>query len=450
MAWDEQKYIGRDNAANGVSTSNVVADADGTVLERLEWVQVALGGTAMQLRVYQSATGTVEETDIVRFAVSLYDMDSGAIASANIDITAITQTMERSRNGSAYSAISDPTVAFSKADGLVYMDYEFKAAQWQAGDMYRMSLKGITCTIGTDTAYAPAMIWNNIVVEAEDLTNNTQYLYGVADGGTVYPTKVLDNSILSIMMTSASGGNTSDFNNSTMSLQAIGADTDTIITDTAPLWDTTLTGASVVSGSVASYVATGGTALGTVLPASTSLYDTTKNISTVPIDGSTVPVANTLSDILHKDGSYTYDNTTDSLEAIADKILTGAGTAQIASTTEDLNQAASTYDLLTGTTQAVILESLSFKMPAVDISGGSLTSISVQTDDATATTLISSAIATKANLTSEAEITWTGCARINVGTKIQLTIAGGAAGTACAATITATYRAAVAGGTLAA
>jgi len=127
-----------------------------------------------------------------------------------------------------------------------------------------------------------------------------------------------------------------------------------------------------------------------------------------------------------------------------------AGTLQIASTTEDLNQAASTYDLLTGTTQAVILESLSFKMPAVDISGGSLTSISIQTDDATATTLISSAIATKANLTSEAEITWTGCARINVGTKIQLTIAGGAAGTACAATITATYRAAVAGGTLAA
>lgn len=227
-------------------------------------------------------------------------------------------------------------------------------------------------------------------------------------------------------------------------------DLDTIIADTAPLWDTTLTGASVVSGSIASFVATGGTALGTVLPASTSLYDTTKNIRTVPIDGSTVPVANTLSDILHKDGSYTYDNTTDSLEAIADKILTGAGTAQIASTTEDLNQAASTYDLLTGTTQAVILESLSFKMPAVDISGGSLTSISIQTDDATATTLISSAIATKANLTSEAEITWTGCARINVGTKIQLTIAGGAAGTACAATITATYRAAVAGGTLAA
>jgi len=213
--------LGRDDSNNAFASTNVVANADGSVLERLEWIQVAIGGTAMQLRVQQSASGPVEETDIVRFAVSLMDMDTGAIASANIDITGITQTMERSRNGSAYSAISDPVVAFSKEDGLVYMDYEFKAAQWQAGDMYRMSLKGITCTIVGDTAYVPAMIWNNIVVEAEDLTNNTQYLYGIADGGTTSPTKVVDNSILSILMTKQSGGDTSDFDNSTDSFEAI-------------------------------------------------------------------------------------------------------------------------------------------------------------------------------------------------------------------------------------
>lgn len=136
------------------------------------------------------------------------------------------------------------------------------------------------------------------------------------------------------------------------------------------------------------------------------------------------------------------------IKQIVTQMLTGVGAAQKVVTTEDLNQAASTYDLFTGTTQAVVLESLSLKMPAVDISSGSLTSISVQTDDATVTTLISSAIATKANLTSEAEITWTGCARINIGTKIQLTINGAAAGTACSATVTATYRAAVAGGIL--
>lgn len=497
--------LGRDDNDNVFASTNVVANADGSMIERLEWIQVALGGAATQLRVQQSASGTVEETDLIRFQVSLMDIDSGAIASADIDITAITQTMERSRNGSAYSVISDPVVTFSKADGIVYMDYEFKAAQWQVGDMYRMSLSGITCTLHGDTAYVPAMIWNNIVVEAEDLTYNTQYLYAVADSGTTSPTKVLDNSILSILMTKESGGDTSDFDNSTDSFEAISdkvggfsgdggaaqddsvkasldlahTDLDTIITDTEKIYDVSL-GVAPVDGSLASFLATGGTALGTRLPASTSLYDTTKNISTIGVTGA--PTANTLADTLHKDGSFTYDNTTDALEAISDKVgtfsgdggaaqddsvkasldlahtdldaiisklATGVGVVQIATTTEDLNQAASTYDLLTGTTQPVILESLSLKMPAVDISGGALTYITIQTDDVTAQTIFNSTDGVKANLTSEAELSWTGCVRVNVGTKLTLTIAGGAAGTACAATITAQYRAVVAGGTLA-
>jgi hypothetical protein len=57
------------------------------------------------------------------------------------------------------------------------------------------------------------------------------------------------------------------------------------------------------------------------LPEGTSLYDVTQNISTVGVTGA--PTANTLADTLHKDGNFTYDNTTDSLEAIADSILTG-------------------------------------------------------------------------------------------------------------------------------
>lgn len=122
--------------------------------------------------------------------------------------------------------------------------------------------------------------------------------------------------------------------------------------------------------------------------------------------------------------------------------------SQIAITTEDLNQAASTYDLLTGTTQPVILKGFSIKMPT-GAAGGALTSISVQTDDATPGVIFNSTTGAVANLTSEAELSWTGIMRINVGTKIQLTIAGGAHGSEYITTITAEYKAIVAGGTLA-
>ncbi len=351
--------LGRNDNDNVFVSSAVVANADGSVLERLEWIQTAIGSGASQLRVLQSASGTVEETDIIRFQVALMDVDSGAITSANINITSITQTMERSRNGAAYAAISDPVVAFSKSDGIVYMDYEFKAAQWQVGDMYRMSLSGITCTVAGVTAYVPAMVWNNIVSEAEDVTNAVQYLYAVADGGTTSPTKVIDNSILSIIMTKDSGGDTSDFNNSTDSLEAI-ADA----------------------------------------------------IATVPK-------------------------------------VTDVGTLQIATTTENLAQAASTYDLFTGTTQAVVLERFTMAMPNVNVADdATITYITVQTDHATAQVIFNSTTGAKANLTAEAQLSWDGQIYIPAGKKIRLTIAGGAADATTTCTFVAEYRAVVAGGTL--
>ena len=134
------------------------------------------------------------------------------------------------------------------------------------------------------------------------------------------------------------------------------------------------------------------------------------------------------------------------IAALADAMVMGK--SQIKATTIDLNQAAATYDLLTGTAQAVILESLNIKMPTGDC-GGALTSISIQTDDATPGIIISAANGAVANLTSEADLFWTGSMYITVGTKIQLTIAGGAHGAAYVCNVTAKCRAVVSGGYLA-
>ena len=127
---------------------------------------------------------------------------------------------------------------------------------------------------------------------------------------------------------------------------------------------------------------------------------------------------------------------------------TGLGRAQIAATTIDLNQIAATYPLLTGTAQAVILESLNIKMPNI-VAGGALTSISIQTDDVTPGVIISAAQGAVANLTAEADLSWIGSLYITVGTIITLTIAGGAHGVAYVCNVTAKYRAVVDGGNLA-
>ena len=123
------------------------------------------------------------------------------------------------------------------------------------------------------------------------------------------------------------------------------------------------------------------------------------------------------------------------------------GRSQIKATTINLNQVAASYNLFTGTTQAVILESLNIKMPNL-AAGGALTSISIQTDDVTPGVIISAANGAVANLTAEADLGWTGTLYITVGTIIQLTIAGGAHGVAYVCNVTGKYRAVVSGGLL--
>jgi len=127
-----------------------------------------------------------------------------------------------------------------------------------------------------------------------------------------------------------------------------------------------------------------------------------------------------------------------------------AGVLQSAATTIDLQQAAATYDLFTGTTEDVVLEELVIRLPNVDVSDdAAITSISIQTDDVTPQVIISAVDGAKANLTAEAELAWRGVMLIKTGTKLQLTIAGGAADAATVCDVVAEGRAVVTGGYLA-
>lgn len=347
MAWNEERYIGKNNSSNGITTSAVTSNADGTILERLEWVQAALGSAAGQLRTAFSDSQAVEENAIQFFNIGIFDMDAGAIASASIDITGISAVLEKSTAGGAFSSAGITQPTFAKTNGSVYCSYQFLAAEWATGDMYKLVVGGITATVGGATAYVPSAVWSNIVVETADIDTNVE-------------------TILS-------------------TVSDIHTDVGTAISDI---------------GSVALVVA--------------DIHNT--DLPNVKTDTGTV-------------------------------VLATEHSVRMSVGTIDLNQAAASYDLFTGTSQAVILEKLNIKMPT-GAAGGALTSISIQTDDATPGVIVSSSIGAVGNLTSEADIGWSGTLVVNVGTKIQLTIGGGAHGTEYIATVIAQYRPVVSGGSL--
>lgn len=410
MAWDSNKYIGKNVSSSGVDTSNVTANADGTLLERVEYLQTCMGGLSGQLRFQQSASTVIEEDSYAQFEITLIDINSGAITSANINIASITVELSKSTGGGAFSAIGITQPTFSKADGRVYTSTRFLDAEWAVGDVYKLTVKDIVVTFGTEYAYVPQMVWCNLITDiigidsvVDDIKTYTgriqdtavtvgmtsgslasfiagnngglggtlpastslydvvKYLTNVADSGTVTPTKVLDNSILAIILSKVSGGDVSSFDNSTDSLEAIAdaiangsrsfaatsngaAGKNTIVSTTLTEADDYWNGCLVVSTSATNLNQAriivdfdSATDTLTVVPAfanqtlssdtfiiiaGMSIYDYVKNLNSVAIDASCVPVANTLTDILHKDTSYTYDNTTDSLEAIRDAITT--------------------------------------------------------------------------------------------------------------------------------
>lgn len=165
----DHTILGTNDNNNVFDSSTVIADRDGSLIERSEWVINALGG--VQARFEQSASGTVEENSIQQFTISIFDLDAGAVASGSIDVASgpISAVISKSTNGGAFSTsgITQPT--FAKATGVVACSYQFLAAEWQVGDMYRLVVGAIRATVDSEVVYIPDMIWSNIIKEAEEL-----------------------------------------------------------------------------------------------------------------------------------------------------------------------------------------------------------------------------------------------------------------------------------------
>ena len=403
--------------SEGYNSAHIAANADGSVMERLEWVQVALGGGALQLRVEQSKSGAVEEDSFMAFAISLFDIDTGAVQAADIDITGITVNLEKSTGGAAFSNAGITQPVFAKANGLVSIDYRFLAAEWEIGDTYRLAVSGITCTVAGDTAYVKDVVWSNLITELVNVEAKIDAIQAdIGDPSSRTNFQDIENMI---GIPDAANSNLNDMLNTGFDSSGLTANEDgSIIERLEQIQESVNVGT------------------GTSLAANESLADvlySTNGISTFPAaaaPGNGVSIAEVLRQV--------YDQT----------VATEAGKFQFATTTEDLNQVAGTYDLLTGTGQDVMLESFVIQMPDA-AAAGAVTSISIVTDDSTAATIISVAEGAVGNLTAQAQLSWKGSLKITVGTKLQLILAGGAHGSTYTTSITAGYRAITAGGTLA-
>lgn len=111
-----------------------------------------------------------------------------------------------------------------------------------------------------------------------------------------------------------------------------------------------------------------------------------------------------------------------------------------------LNQAAAAYDVMTATAQNLFIDAVIVHVPDVLSGVAGFTSIAVATDDVAPVEILSAAAGAKANLTGNFYHVYRGPAVTAATKKIQLTIAGGAAGAGSEADITVFWRPLVAGG----
>jgi hypothetical protein len=111
------------------------------------------------------------------------------------------------------------------------------------------------------------------------------------DAGAIDLTEVVDKTVLSWIL--SGDGDTATFVPSTMALSVQATNIASVLVDTGTTIPAQIEDANAV------------------------IVAAVANVSTTGVTGA--PTANTLADTLHKNGSFTYDNTTDSLEAIADR-----------------------------------------------------------------------------------------------------------------------------------
>ncbi len=447
--------------------------------------------------------GNVQVTNAVTLGVSVFDPGGGIIPQA--DITAGTYQIDQIRLGVLTNIVA-PGTASSKMDGAVYVNYAFPAISWAIGDLFVATFTGISVSIGgIVTNFPPIQVWGRVVTEPDIKstvdTINTNQGNPAADT-LISTTAKLGNLARTLkLLLGARWDAAGD----------LGTDIAALLGAEIPLSGTVVDGAPAVGTFKTSLAGANNQYNGGLLLFSPGAANAGQShlidifmalngaVTFVPSDQWTaVPVNGDAFVVIPNAGVYlkkifaavglgalaatalTNATWTDALAtalasytaakaafldiAISSREASGAAAAALAAVTytmqagvmqskaitADVQRAAGTYDLFTGTAQDVLIDSLTIRMSG-GAAGGTVTSISIQTNDATPQTFISALEGAIGNLLNQAQLSWApagGKILLKVGQKIQLTIAGGAAGAANLADVAVDYHAVVSGGYL--
>ena len=280
-------------AESGVyDSSSTVADRDGNLLERTEYIIDALAGSAPVNATQSGNTVPLIDT-FTRFSILLSNSSFVPFSAAEIDISSVTATIERSTGGGAYSDVGITQPVISKDDGIVYTSYFFDSLEgWLENDLYRFTLAGIYIGDGINQTIQ-TFYWNNIVSVVSDIDTEVDFIVSavllpeiddienvsiahavgnkndtVAGDSLVSATKRIESDLSTVVVETA--GHASSISTAIVKIDTIQSTVDDI---TGYALETTLSSASVIVGTI-------NTRTSTILSTDTAIKAQTDTIST--------------------------------------------------------------------------------------------------------------------------------------------------------------------------
>jgi tetrahydromethanopterin S-methyltransferase subunit B len=212
--------IGCDNADNVFTSTNVVANADGSILERLEDLNVKI--TAVDDYVDTEVTTANTNISTLMGQVGGTDGATNVLGANNNNNTFASDQVAANADGSILERLEDIKDRVDAIDN--YVDSEVAAIKTATDQVGTLANSGGTATL---SAIIGDVANVSVAARLEAIDNfidgaALEKLTGVADGGTnAYPDSVVQESVVAYLMSKSANPVTTSYDNTTDSLEAI-------------------------------------------------------------------------------------------------------------------------------------------------------------------------------------------------------------------------------------